>query len=56
MVQWDTEDDKGDVYFVKIDYLSWENGGCRYDSYRICGDRHDSDRISREDLMTRKGQ
>ena len=51
-----TEDDKGDVYYVKIDNLSWENGGCRYDSYRIGGDRHDSDKILRAVVMTWRGQ
>ena len=35
MVQWDTEDDKCDVYYVIIDDLSWENGGSRHDSERI---------------------
>ena len=56
MVQRDTEDDNGDPYYAIIDDLSWENGGSRYDFYRICGVRHDSDRISRKDLMTQKRQ
>ena len=56
MVQWDTVDDKCDVYYVIIDDLSWENGGSRHDLDRIRGVRHDSDRISREDTMTRRGQ
>ena len=37
MVQWDTEDDKGGVYYVQIDDLSWENGGSRHDSHRKGG-------------------
>ena len=56
MDQWDTEDDICDVYYVKIDDLRWENGGCRHDSERIYGGRYDSHRFSREDTMTRKGQ
>ena len=55
MDQWDTEDDICDVYEVKIDDLSWENGGCRHDLERICRGRHDADKISREGVMTRSG-
>ena len=56
MVQWDTEDDKCDVYYVKMDDLIAEYGGCRHDSDRICGGSYDADWISREDTRTRKGQ
>ena len=56
MVEWDTEDDKYDVYYVKIDDLSWGNGGCRHDLDRICGGGHDPDRILRDGVMTRRGQ
>ena len=37
MVQWDTEDDKCDVYYVIIDDLSWENGGMIWIGYMGAG-------------------
>ena len=46
----DTEDEKCDVYYVKMDDLIGEYGGCRHDLERICGGRHDTDWISREDM------
>ena len=55
MFQWDTEDDKCDVFCVKMDGLIGEYGGCRHDSERICGGRYDTDWISLEDMRTRKG-
>ena len=52
MGQWDTEDDKCDVYYVKMDDLIGKYGGCRHDLEMICY----ADWILREDTRTRKGQ
>ena len=55
MVQWDTEDDNRDLYYVKIEDLRWEIGGTRHELDKIYGIRHDLDSILQEDLMTWKG-